>query len=194
MKKSLGAHTIIYPTPVLVVGTYDAEGRANVMTAAWGGICCSEPPCLCVSVRRSRHTYSALVERREFTVSLPSEAFVAAADYFGIVSGRDVDKFTATGLTAARSDLVDAPYVAEFPLAAECMLKQTLDLGTHTLFVGEIVDIKVDEDLLDGDGHPSVEGIKPIAHMPGGDYVGLGGSLGAPFSLGRRYVGDNAGE
>ena len=93
MKTSLGARTAAYPTPVFIVGTYDPEGRPNVMTVAWGGICCSDPPCVAISVRKATHTYGNLMERKAFTVSIPSADHVVAADFFGIASGRDVDKF-----------------------------------------------------------------------------------------------------
>ncbi len=116
MKKSLGANTIVSTTPVWVVGTYDREGKPNVMTAAWGGVCCSKPPCIYVSLRKATYTYSNIVERKSFTVSIPSEAYTKETDYFGLASGKTVDKFSATGLTAVKSDLVDAPYVKEFPL------------------------------------------------------------------------------
>jgi len=111
VKRSLGAKTIAPATPVWVVGTYDHEGKPNAMTAAWAGICCSKPPCVYASLRRATHTYGSIMERKAFTVSIPSEAYVKEADYFGIASGRDADKFAATGLTPVKSDLVDAPYV-----------------------------------------------------------------------------------
>ena len=103
MKKSLGPGTWLYPTPVFVVGTYDAAGKPNVMTVAWGGICCSKPPCVAISVRKATYTYGNLMERRAFTISLPSEDQVVPADYFGVASGRDTDKFAAAGLTPVRA-------------------------------------------------------------------------------------------
>jgi flavin reductase (DIM6/NTAB) family NADH-FMN oxidoreductase RutF len=132
MKKSLGAKTILYPTPVLLVGSYDHEGRANVMTAAWGGICCSEPPCVYVSLREATYTYGNLEARQAFTISVPSTDLVVEADYCGIASGRDEDKVARAGLTPVRSALVDAPYIAECPLVLECRLVQTITLGLHT--------------------------------------------------------------
>jgi flavin reductase (DIM6/NTAB) family NADH-FMN oxidoreductase RutF len=142
-------------------------------------------------VREQRYTYEALTARRAFTISLPDRAHAAAADYFGMVSGRDADKFARTGLTAARSRLVDAPYVAEFPLIVECVLRGTMDLGAHTLFVGEIVDVRVEEALLGADGHPDLEKMEPIAFMPGNDYYGFSGRVAAAFSAGAMYCGEN---
>ena len=126
MKRSLGAKTLIYPTPTWIVGSYDKQGKPNGMTAAWGGICCSDPPCVAVSLRKATYSYGSLVNRQAFTISVPSQSQVKVADYFGLVSGRDTDKFAATGLTPVRSDLVDAPYVAEFPLVLECKILQCL--------------------------------------------------------------------
>ncbi|MGZ4903138.1 MAG: flavin reductase family protein, partial [Halobacteriota archaeon] len=109
MKKSIGAQHTGFPAPVFVVGTYDLEGKPNVMTAAWGGICCSAPPCVAVSLREATYTYRNILERKAFTISIPSEKYVKEADYFGIASGKHVDKFSATGLTPAKSEIVDAP-------------------------------------------------------------------------------------
>ena len=104
MKKSLGARTLAFPTPVWVVGTYDAEGKPNVMTAAWVAIVCSQPPCVGVSLRKATYTYGNMMLKKAFTISIPSEAHVKEADYFGIASGKAGNKFTASGLTPARPD------------------------------------------------------------------------------------------
>ena len=185
MKKSLGAKTIVYPTPVFVVGTYDKEGKPNVMTAAWAGICCSVPPCIYVSLRKATYTYGNILERKAFTVSIPSESHVTEADYFGIASGRDVDKFKATGLTPVKSDLVDAPYIKEFPLILECKLLRHIEIGLHTEFIGEIMDVKADETILDKNGIPDIERLKPIIFSPEGrKYNGVGKFLGKAFSIG----------
>jgi flavin reductase (DIM6/NTAB) family NADH-FMN oxidoreductase RutF len=186
MKKSLGAKTILYPTPVFIVGTYDKEGKPNVMTAAWGGIACSVPPCVAVSLRKPTYSYGSIVEQKAFTISLPSEDYVKEADYFGMVSGRDEDKFAATGLTPVKSELVNAPYVEEFPFVVECTLLHTFELGLHTQFIGEIMDVKVDESLLGEDKLPAIEKIKPILFAPESRaYHGVGEYLGKAFSIGR---------
>jgi flavin reductase (DIM6/NTAB) family NADH-FMN oxidoreductase RutF len=186
MKKSLGAKTILYPTPVLVVGTYDLNGKPNAMTAAWGGICCSVPPCVAVSLRKATYSYGNIVSRKAFTISIPSERHVAAADYFGIASGKVDDKFAAAELTPVRSELVDAPYVQEFPLVLECRLAHTFELGLHTQFVGEIVDVKVDESALGEDGSPDLEKLRPLIYAPGMQaYFGIGQLLGKAFAVGK---------
>jgi flavin reductase (DIM6/NTAB) family NADH-FMN oxidoreductase RutF len=186
MKKSLGAKTILYPTPVLVVGTYDLQGKPNVMTAAWGGICCSEPPCVAVSLRKATYSYHNIVHRKAFTISLPSERYVKDADYFGIVSGKSEDKFAAAELRPIRSELVDAPYVQEFPLVLECRLLHTFELGLHTQFVGEIVDVKADQAVLGEGGIPDPEKLRPIIFAPAVQaYYGIGRRLGKAFSIGK---------
>ncbi|MEN6449797.1 MAG: flavin reductase family protein [Thermoguttaceae bacterium] len=186
MKKSLGAKTILYPTPVLVVGTYDDAGKPNVMTAAWGGICCSVPPCLAVSLRKATYTHGNIVRRKAFTVSVPSERYIKEADYFGIASGKAEDKFAVTGLTPARSNLVDAPYVQEFPLVLECRLAHVFELGLHTQFVGEILDVKIEEDMLGKGDTPQLDKLLPVTFAPETrDYYALGRRLGEAFSIGR---------
>ncbi len=186
MKKSLGARTLAFPTPVWVVGTYDKDDKPNVMTAAWGGICCSKPPCIYVSLRKPRYSYNNIVERKAFTVSIPSEDFAKQADFFGIASGRHTDKLTAAGLTAVKSDLVDAPYVKEFPIVLECNVIHTLEIGVHTQFIGEIMDAKADEAVLGEKGLPDIEKIKPIIFGPEiHTYHGIGRFLGKAFSIGK---------
>lgn len=189
MKQSLGAKTLAQPTPIWVVGSFDAAGAANMMTAAWGGICCSKPPCLTVSLRAERHSYAAILARKAFTVSVPSQRHVAEADYVGMVSGSVADKFAVTGLTATRSSLVDAPYVEEFPLVIECRLLQTVELGAHTQFIGEILDVKADVDVLDADGHIDLERLLPIIFAPGSSkYFGVGPCVAQAFSVGKTFI------
>ena len=186
MKRSLGARTLAVPTPTWVVGTYDAAGRANGATVAWAGICCSRPPCVAVSLRRATYTHGNIVARRAFTVGVPSAEQGRAADYLGIASGRNVDKLARLGLTAVRSELVDAPLIAEFPLSLECRLLQTVEIGLHTQFIGEILDVKADEAVLDARGLVDVEKARPIVFASGADaYFAVGERLGAAFSIGR---------
>ena len=189
MRKSLGAKTIAYPTPVFIVGTYDSAGKPNVMCASWAGICCSRPPCMAVSLREATYTYGNVVAQEAFTISLPSENHVKEADYFGMISGRDQDKFAKTGLTAVKSDLVNAPYIEEFPLVIECKLLHTINLGLHTQFVGEIMDVKVDEAVLGEDGLPDLEKVRPILFAPENRaYHGIGEYCGKAFSIGREIM------
>jgi flavin reductase (DIM6/NTAB) family NADH-FMN oxidoreductase RutF len=191
VKQSLGAKTLLYPTPVLVVGSYGADGRPNVMTAAWGGIACSRPPCVSVSLRAATTTHGNIIARGAFTISLPSAGQAAAADFFGLVSGRKTDKFAATGLTAVRSEIVDAPYVAEFPLVVECAVTAVHELGLHTQFIGEVKDVKVDEICLDRDGHIDVGKLDPLAFAPDtGAYFALGALVGPAYSIGKTFAAE----
>ena len=186
MKKSLGAGTLAQPAPAWIIGCYDAAGKPNMMTIAWGGICCSKPPCMAISLRRERHTFDAVMARRAFTVNIASEAHARETDYVGMVSGAQTDKFAATGFTAVKSDLVDAPIIEQCPLVLECRLLQTIDLGAHTQFIGEIVDVKADEAILAPEGHIDPAKLRPIIFAPGaGMYYGLGQSLGKAFSIGK---------
>ena len=188
MKKSLGPKTLAYPTPAWVVGSYDVNGKANVMTAAWAGICCSKPPCVAVSLRKATYSYGNIMARKAFTVSIPNEKQLAETDYFGIASGRDVDKFAATGLTPVKSDLVDAPYVAEFPLILECRVIHVFEIGLHTEFVGEILDVKADEETLNQKGEADIAKVKPIIYAPTiRQYYGIGKYLGAGYEVGKRF-------
>lgn len=186
MKKSLGARTLLFPTPVLMVGTYDQSGKPNLMNAAWGGICCSQPPCVAVSLRKATYSWAAIVERKAFTVGIACESRMVEADYVGIASGREVDKFAVTGLTPVRSELVDAPYAAEFPVVLECRLLQIVEIGLHTQFIGEIVDVKADTDVLGEDGQPDIMRIKPLIYDTSQKgYHCVGPLLGRAFTVGK---------
>jgi flavin reductase (DIM6/NTAB) family NADH-FMN oxidoreductase RutF len=188
MKKSIGARTLLCVHPDLIICTYDREGRANAMAAAWGGICSSRPPSVAVSVQSSRYTYQNLLDQREFTLNIPSVDHIAEADYFGIDSGRETDKFEATGLTPVKAEHVNAPYIAEFPMFLECRLEKTVEIGVHTQFIGEILDVKVDEDALGEDGKPAIHKIRPFFYDAASvAYYGIGEKLGPAFSLGKGF-------
>lgn len=182
-KKSLGARTLL-PSPVWVIGSYDKHGRPNAMTSSWAGICCSRPPCITISLRKETYTYGNIMEKKAFTVNIPSESQAIYAAYFGSVSGRDVSKFEVTGLTPVKSELVEAPYIKEFPLILECQLKQTVEVGSHTLFIGEIMDIKVDENILTEDGGLDPGKLKGFFFLPGrGKFYRYGEFLGDVAAL-----------
>ena len=188
MKTSIGARTFVLPTPAWVIGSYDKEGKPNVMTAAWGGICCSRPPCVGISLRKATYTYGNIIERKAFTVNVSGETHVKETDYFGIASGRNVDKFAATGLTPVRSELVDAPFVEEFPLVLECKVININEIGHHTHFVGEILDVKADESVMGEDGLPDIEKVRPLIYSPEARmYHGIGKYVGKAFSVGKEF-------
>ncbi len=183
-KLSLGARTVLLPTPVWVIGSYDKSGKPNVMTSAWVGVCCSKPPCVMTSIRKATYTFGNIMERKAFSVNIPSELFAKETAYFGSVSGRDVDKFKVTGLNPIKCDFVDAPYIKEFPIVIECKLLQTLELGLHTMFIGEIMDVKVDKSMLGEKELPDIKKVKPFVFTPGSsNFYTIGEYLGSVSSL-----------
>lgn len=187
MKKSFGAKTLIYPTPVWLIGTYDKDGKPNVATIAWGGVCSSKPPCVAVSLRGATYTHGNIMERKAFTINVPSAAHVEIADYCGMVSGKNTDKFAAAGITAVKSEKVDAPYVQEFPMILECNLLNYMEIGIHTHFIGEIVDVKVDESMLGEDGLPDIMKVQPVIYAPENRaYHNIGQYVGEAFSIGKK--------
>ena len=189
MKTSLGPRTVLYPTPVLLIGAYDGEGRPNIMTAAWGGICCARPPCVGVSLRAATYTHGLILAGQCYTVSIPSTRLIEQADFAGLESGRTVAKFEALGLTAVPGGHVHAPYVDECPVALECRLVTTLELGSHTQFVGEVLDVLVDEAVLGPEGIPDMVRLDPALYDPvGRRYYAVGRFLGEAFSIGRRLT------
>lgn len=186
-KLSLGARTIFFPAPVWVIGSYDKNGEPNVMTSAWVGICCSKPPCVMISLRKETYTFGNIMERKAFSVNIPSESFAAETAYFGSVSGRDIDKFSVTGLTPVKCDLVDAPYIKEFPIVIECKLLQTHELGSHTMFIAEIMDVKADKSMIGKNDLPDIEKVKPFVFTPrSSNFYRIGKYLGNVSSLAKK--------
>ncbi|MDR2179173.1 MAG: flavin reductase family protein [Synergistaceae bacterium] len=187
MKKNIGAALGIYPTPVVVVGTYDKNGKPNISTLAWTGICCSEPPSVQVSIRKSRYTHEAILERKVFSVNVPSTQYLVETDYVGIVSGRDVDKFQVTKLTPVRGESLDVPLVGEFPISMECRLTHTVELGSHDLFVGQIISCWIAEEAL-RNGKTDPKAIDPLTFVPSGGYFGLSDLLANSFNAGKKLM------
>jgi flavin reductase (DIM6/NTAB) family NADH-FMN oxidoreductase RutF len=156
------------------------------MTASWAGICCSKPPAVAVSLRKATYTYQSIVDSKAFTVNVPSAKYAEAADYIGIASGSKVDKFTATGLTAVRSEFVKAPYVGEFPLVLECALIHAIEIGLHTQFIGEILDVKADAEVLSEDGKADAAKVDTFFFSATNRvYYGTGPVVGKAFSIGK---------
>ncbi len=191
MRLPLPAQTILLPSPVLIIGTYGSDGRPNIMNAAWGGIASSRPPCISVSLREATLSYHNINQTKAFTVNIPSEKYFREADYVGMVSGRDCDKFKETGLTPERSKLVNAPIVREFPYTLECNLIRQVDIGSHTMFVGEIAGIVADSEVLGPNQLPDIEKVRPMLWGSFGSmaYYGIGDQLGAAFSVGKELQG-----
>ncbi len=192
MKKSLGVKTLACPTPLWVIGTYDSDDKPNAMTIAWGGICCSKPQSVNISLRKTAYSYNNILMKKAFTINIPSENNAKEADYFGTSTGKNSDKFADTGLTPIRSSLVDAPYIKEFPLILECKMTHNIEIGTHTLFVGEIADVKADESVLGEEGLPDINKVLPVLFAPEvRTYHGIGKTLGKAFSIGKGLQQNN---
>ena len=159
--------------PAVLVGCGDTADSFNLITVAWTGIVCSKPPMLSISVRPERYSYGLIRESGEFTVNLPTAEQIFVTDYCGVVSGKDVDKFKETKLTPLAGSQVSAPLVAECPLGLACKVTQTLELGSHTLLLAEIVTIQVSEEFVTADGC-LVQGKAKLAAYVHGHYFKLG--------------------
>ena len=184
----MGAETFMYPTPLVLCGTYDSSGRPNLATLAWAGVCCSVPPAVQVSIRKERLTYESLMAKKEFTVNIPSHRQAAQADFCGMTSGRSVDKFARAWLSPLRGQHVDAPIVDEFPFCLECRLIHTFKIGSHDIFIGEILASWVREDCLDESGAPDPLKISPIA-FAGGMYYSISAPALKAFDIGKSLIG-----
>ena len=184
MRKNFGVKTYVYPQPVFIIGTYDENGTANAMNAAWGGISESNEISICVS--DDHKTTKNVLARKAFTVSMATADQVVACDYVGIVSGNDVpDKLANTGWHISRSEFVDAPLFDELPLAVECKLTN-YDEATCRL-VGEIINVSADESVLDENGKIDPAKLEPIVYDPvHHHYLKLGEKVGSAFQDGRK--------
>jgi flavin reductase (DIM6/NTAB) family NADH-FMN oxidoreductase RutF len=186
-KRSFGPKTMVFPHPVFVIGSYGVDGTPNIATASWAGICCSDPPAVAVSWRPSRLTYANIMARQAFTVNIPSTAHVREADYAGIYSGREGNKFATLGLEAVPSPHVDAPAVAEFPVVLHCRLLHAYEIGCHTQLVGEILELEVEEAALDEQGKPDIRRIAPLIYSTGDrNYYGVGERVARAFAVGKK--------
>jgi len=185
MKKSIGAKPMLFCAPVWLIGSYSPDGKPGLMTVSWGGTCCSKPPCVGISLRKATQSFENITTRRAFTVNIPSTKYMTEADYCGMATSRDVNKFEICSLTPQKGTLVDAPYVDECPLVLECKVIHTLEIGLHTQFVGEILDIKVDAEILGREDLPDIEKIRPLIYDPAHcRYFGVGSPLGTAFQAG----------
>jgi flavin reductase (DIM6/NTAB) family NADH-FMN oxidoreductase RutF len=199
MMKELNSKYLSYPQGIFVVCSYDKQRKPNLMTVTLGGMCSHKPPSFFVSIRPACYSYQNIQERRAFTVNVPSSDYLREVDYVGLVSGSKTDKFSVCGLTAVESESVDAPYIEEFPTHAECKLSKTVDLGTHTMFIGEIVCIRGKESVLtdislyapNAKDVPDMVKAKGIVYAATGDhryYCSLGEPLEKSYTIGRQLI------
>ena len=168
--------TVIYPVPAVMVSCGTMEEK-NIITVAWTGTVNSDPAMTYVSIRPSRHSYQIIKERGEFVINLVTEKLAYACDYCGVKSGRDIDKFAEMKLTAKKGEKVDAPIIYESPVNIECKVKQIIPLGTHDMFLAEVVSVQVSDEYLDETGKFHFDKAKPICYSHGA-YYGLGKKLG----------------
>lgn len=177
-KRTWPAGTMLGPVPAVMVSCQGREGPPNIITVAWAGTLCTNPPLLGIGVRPERYSFKLISETGEFVVNMPSRYEAFATDLCGVISGRDGDKFARAGLTAAPAEHVKVPIIAECPINIECRVRQTLPLGSHTLFIAEIVGVQVTRRLISAENHLSIEkaGLLAFAH---GTYFELGKAIGS---------------
>lgn len=168
---------MLNPVPAVMVSVTDKEGKSNIITVAWAGTVCTNPPMVSISVRPSRYSYQILEETGEFVINLTNESLVKACDYCGVVSGRDVDKFAKTGLTPIPMEHVHAMGIDESPVNMECKITEKRELGSHAMFIAEVVGVTVDDQYMDETGkfHINESGLVMYSH---GEYFALGKKLG----------------
>lgn len=169
--------TLLNPVPVVMVTCVGADKKPNIITLAWVGTVNTKPPMISISIRKERYSYQLIKDTGQFVVNLTTKKLARAADFCGVKSGRDVDKFKAAKLTQEKASIVNVPLIAESPVNIECVVKNTIELGTHVLFIAEIVAVNIDEKLLDENGKLCLEKADLICYSHG-EYWSLGESLG----------------
>ena len=168
---------MLYPTPAVMVSCGRPSEKPNIITVAWAGTICSSPAMLSISVRKERYSYNIIKETGEFVVNLTSKKITRAADWCGVRSGRDYDKFAEMKLTPLPSQKISAPGIEESPVNIECKVKQVVDLGSHDMFIAEVVSVSVDDSLLDDKGRLDLGKAKLVAYSHG-EYFMLGEKIG----------------
>lgn len=176
-KQSWKPGNMLYPLPVVLVSVADKEGNDNLITIAWAGTICSNPPMVSISIRPERHSHKMLEETGEFVINLTTEDLAFATDYCGVVSGRDVDKWEKMKLTRISGEQVAVPYIKESPMSLECKVTEVKKLGTHDMFMAEVVAVHADEAYMDEKNRFHLEEANPIVYSHG-QYFSLGKPLG----------------
>lgn len=168
---------MLYPLPVVMVSVADGSGKKNIITVAWTGTVCSDPPMVSISVRPERYSYQMIQETGEFVINLATKELAFATDYCGVKSGRDIDKFKELGLTAMPASKVKAPLIGESPVSIECKVTEVKHLGTHDMFLAEVVAVQADERYMDDKNRFHLEQADPIVYSHGA-YLCCGEQLG----------------
>ena len=167
MKKDWKPGTMIYPLPAVLVSCGATPEEYNLLTIAWTGTICSNPPMCYISVRPERHSYGIIKRCGCFVINLTTRNLARATDFCGVRSGRDCDKFQAAGLTPGKATVVNAPVIEESPVSIECVVKEIIPLGSHDMFLAEVVNVKVDEQYLREDGTLDMASMNLIAYTHG---------------------------
>lgn len=168
---------MLYPLPVVMVSMADKEGRPNIITIAWAGTICSNPPMVSISVRPERYSHAILKETGEFVINLTTKDLAYATDYCGVKSGRDVDKFKEMNLTPLTGVEVKAPLIGESPVCLECKVKDIIPLGSHDMFIADVVAVHADDKYMDEKGKFQLEKAEPIVYSHG-SYMTTGETIG----------------
>lgn len=176
-KQSWKPGNMLYPLPVVMVSATDKEGRDDIITVAWAGTVCTNPPMVSISIRPERYSYHMIRETGEFVINLTTEELAFATDYCGVKSGRDVDKFKETGLTREKAEKVKAPMIAEAPVSIECKVKEIRELGSHHMFIAQVAAVHADEKYMDEKNRFDLNRARPIVYSHG-EYLGTGKKLG----------------
>ncbi len=178
-KKLLEPQTILFPLPAVMVSCQRKDEKPNIITLAWVGVVCSEPPMVGISIRKNRFSYGIIKESKEFVINVPTRKLLKATDFCGTKSGKNVDKFSETNLTPIKAEKVKVPLIKECPVNLECVVRQILELGSHDLFLGEIVATHVDSEFLDSSGKMDVSKMELFCYCPKAhDYRAVGEALG----------------
>ncbi len=176
-KQTWRAGNMLYPVPAVMVTCKRKNEKANIITVAWAGTVCSDPAMVSISVRKSRYSHEIISETKEFVVNLTTKQLAKATDYCGVKSGRDIDKFKEMNLHTQESTKIETPGILESPVNIECKVVNVLELGTHDMFIAEVVAVDVNEDLLDEKGSLHLDKADLIAYAHG-QYFSLGKELG----------------
>lgn len=168
---------MLYPLPAVMVGCKGKDGKNNIITVAWTGTVCTNPPMVYISIRKERYSYGIIKDTGEFTINLTGQSLVRAADYCGVKSGREVDKFKEMKLTPVKGVHIEAPCIEEAPVNIECRLKEIIPLGSHDMFLSEVLGVHADSNYMNEKGKFDLSKAKPIVYSHG-EYYGLGELLG----------------
>ena len=176
-KQHWKAGNMLNPVPAVMVSVSDGNGKNNIITVAWAGTICTNPPMLSISVRPERYSYEMIKSTKEFVVNLTTRDLVRACDYCGVTSGRDVDKFEKMKLTPIKLPNVSVPGIKESPVNIECRVKKIEELGSHTMFIADVVGVTLDDEYMDEKGKFNINNTGLVMNSHG-EYFVMGEKLG----------------